>query len=122
MPYPWADFIWEDSESAVTIWEEADCPYKAHQIRSQHSRSFFGQCITVPERYIRELEVELLNLMYDQKRNWGENVYCWHKSIDEVVAHQLKLEFKHSGPDFAAQFNVIYVVSGSDHGAHYATS
>jgi hypothetical protein len=36
-----------------------------------------------------------------------------------VVAHQLKLELKHRGPDFGTQYNALDVVFGGDHGARH---
>ena len=106
-----------DAETPCAMWEEANCPYKAQRVILRHLKNFFGRRITVPERFIRWLEDGVLNPRSDQKVIDGKTVYFWHKNIDEVVAHQLKLELKHRGPDFGTQYNALDVVFGGDHGA-----
>ena len=43
--------------------------------------------------------------------------FFWHKNIDEVLVHRLRLELKHHGQDFTAKYNHVDVVFGGDHGA-----
>jgi len=43
--------------------------------------------------------------------------FFWHKKIDEVVAHRVKLELKCHGQNFMAQYDHLDVVFGGDHGA-----
>jgi hypothetical protein len=43
----------------------------------------------------------------------GKNVSFWHKNIDEVVVHRIKLELEHHGPTVLDRFNVLDVVLGA---------
>jgi len=56
-----------DAESASAMWEEANCTYKSQHIILQHLKCFFGRRITVPEKYIRELEDGALNPISNEK-------------------------------------------------------
>jgi hypothetical protein len=46
-------------------------------------------------------------------------VFFWHKNIDEVVAHWLKLEIKHNNLDFVTKYNHIDVFFGGDQGVRH---
>jgi hypothetical protein len=96
-----------DAEAACAMWEEANCPYKSQRVILRHLKNFFERCITVPEQYIKELEQGVLHPISSQKDIDGKAVFFWHKSIDEVVAHRLKLELKHHGRDFAAKYDHV---------------
>jgi hypothetical protein len=56
----------------------------------------------------------VLNSISSQKDFDGKTVFFWHKNIDEVVAHQLKLEIMQDF-NFAIKYDHIDVVFGGDH-------
>jgi hypothetical protein len=62
------------------------------------------------------LEDGALNPISNEKVIDGNNVFFWHKNIDDVVVLQLQLELKHCGPEFLSQFDVLDVILGGDHG------
>ena len=64
-----------DAEAACAMWEEANCPYKSQRVILRHLKSFFGRRITVPERYIRELEDGALNPISGQSLIEGKEVF-----------------------------------------------
>jgi hypothetical protein len=45
-----------DAESAVAMWEEANCNLRQQRIILRHLSNHFGRRLTVPERKLRELE------------------------------------------------------------------
>ncbi len=106
-----------DAETACAIWEEANCTYKSQRGILRHLWNFFGCRITVPERYIRELEEGVLDPICGEAEFDGKQVSFWHKSIDDVLLHWLKLELKHGGSSFFSNFTTVDVVFGGDHGA-----
>jgi hypothetical protein len=106
-----------DAETACAMWEEANCTYKSQRVILRHLRNFFGCCITVPERYIGELEEGVLDPICGEAEFDGKQVSFWHKNIDDVLLHQLKLELKHHGSCFFSNFTTVDVVFGADHGA-----
>ncbi len=99
-----------DAESACAMWEEANCPYKSQRVILRHLKNFFGRRITVPERFLRELEEGVLNPISGEKVIDGKTVFFWHKKIDEVVAHRVKLELKYHGQNFMAQYDYLDVI------------
>jgi hypothetical protein len=76
-----------DAETACAIWEEANCTYKSQRGILRHLWNFFGCRITVPERYIRELEEGVLDPICGEAEFDGKQVSFWHKSIDDVLLH-----------------------------------
>jgi len=102
-----------DAEAACAMWEEANGPYKSQRVILRHLKNSFGRRITVPERYIRELEDGALHPISVE----GKEVFFWYKKIDEVVAHRVKLELQFHGKNFAEQCDHVDVVFGGDHGA-----
>ncbi len=105
-----------DAETACVMWEEANCTYKSQRVFLRHLRNFFGCRITVPERYIRELEEGVLDPIRGESDFDGKQVSFWHKNIDDVLLHRLKLELKHRGSCFFSNFTTVDVVFGGDHG------
>jgi len=98
-----------DTESACAMWEEANCPYKAQLVILRHL-IFSWVTHHSPWKFIRELEDGS-----GQKDIDGKAVCFWHKNIDEVIAHRLKLEMMHDHT-FATKYDHIDVAFGGDHG------
>jgi hypothetical protein len=101
------------------MWEEGNVPLRAQRIILQHIKSFFGRCITLPERYLRELESGSLPPISDSVKVGRTQVHFWYKKIDEVVCHRVKTELKMRGQDFFTKkgYSSLDVVLGCDHGA-----
>jgi hypothetical protein len=57
------------------MWEEVNCPYKSQQVILRHLKSFFSHRITVPKKYIRELEDGALTPISNEKVIDGRKVF-----------------------------------------------
>jgi hypothetical protein len=81
-----------DAESAVAMWEEANCNLSQQQTILRHLAFHFGWRLTVPEQRLRELEEGTLLPTTDSVDIKGKKIFFWHKDLQDVTLHRLKLD------------------------------